>query len=90
MSLLAAGEERTTLNQARSATLQAGVSIRFGPKSPSDLPGAQFVPNTPRTAVTNIGRLGDYTLWFAVMITSAWRRPLTKILLDRVRDESGE
>jgi hypothetical protein len=53
MSLLAAGEERTTLNQARSATLQAGVSIRFGPKSTSDLPGAQFVPNTPHTAVTH-------------------------------------
>jgi hypothetical protein len=29
-------------------------------------------------------------LWFAVMITIAWRRPLTKILLNRVRDESGE
>jgi hypothetical protein len=29
-------------------------------------------------------------LWLAVMIASAPRRPLNKILLDRVQDESGE
>jgi hypothetical protein len=56
---------------------------------------AQIVPATAYQShtigcvrVIDCGAAG--LLWFAVMITSAWRRPLTKILLDRVRDESGE
>jgi excisionase family DNA binding protein len=45
--LFAAGQARTTLNEARSATLQAGLSIRFSAKSNGALSRAQFVPDAP-------------------------------------------
>ena len=54
----------------------------------SDRPGNGLSGPYDRMCASD--RLRRGLLWFAVMITSAWRRPLTKILLDRVRDESGE
>jgi hypothetical protein len=46
--LFAAGQARTTLNAARSATLQAGGLIRSRANSNNDVPRAQFVPNMAR------------------------------------------
>jgi hypothetical protein len=53
-SALGAGLARTTLDDARSANLKQGVSIRARPNR-SHLSHAQFVPNMPR----NCGHSGE-------------------------------